>query len=199
VRYMADGPVVACGSRHRAEISDLASMRSHGARIYSIPLPRSDGLIIRAVARRREHLTGEDNLICKPRWGGRDNRPHAAADRAGHRHDIPIAKGLGSSAGRSRGSSSGVLLISLEPLRVLDERRASKASRQCRAACRILVASSIDSAGARRWLCPAQKFGVAVVVPDFDLPTVKARAVLPILLGEDTVFNVQRSALLIAR
>jgi homoserine kinase len=37
------------------------------------------------------------------------------------------------------------------------------------------------------------------VVPDFDLPTAKARAVLPASYSrEDAVFNVQRASLLIA-
>ena len=44
-----------------------------------------------------------------------------------------------------------------------------------------------------------QRFGLAVVVPDFDLPTSKARAVLPDSYSRaDAVFNVQRAALLIA-
>src|SRR5581483_9999885 len=44
-----------------------------------------------------------------------------------------------------------------------------------------------------------QRFGLAVVVPDFDLPTSKARAVLPSGYSrEDAVFNVQRASLLIA-
>src|SRR5581483_11925099 len=44
-----------------------------------------------------------------------------------------------------------------------------------------------------------QRFGLAVVVPDFDLPTSKARSVLPSGYSrEDAVFNVQRAALLIA-
>jgi homoserine kinase len=42
-------------------------------------------------------------------------------------------------------------------------------------------------------------FGVAVVIPDFDLPTTKARAALPDSYSRaDAVFNVQRAALLIA-
>ena len=42
-------------------------------------------------------------------------------------------------------------------------------------------------------------FDIAVVVPDFDLPTVKARSVLPSGYSrEDAVFNVQRASLLIA-
>ena len=41
-------------------------------------------------------------------------------------------------------------------------------------------------------------YGVAVVVPDFLLPTVEARRVLPMSYTRaDAVFNVQRSALLI--
>ena len=41
-------------------------------------------------------------------------------------------------------------------------------------------------------------YNVAVVVPDFVLPTSEARRVLPTTYSrEDTVFNVQRSALLI--
>jgi homoserine kinase len=42
-------------------------------------------------------------------------------------------------------------------------------------------------------------FGIAVVVPDFVLPTSEARAVLPATYSrQDAIFNVQRSALLIA-
>ena len=44
-----------------------------------------------------------------------------------------------------------------------------------------------------------QQFGSAIVVPDFDLPTAKARAVLPAGYSRaDAVFNVQRASLLIA-
>jgi homoserine kinase len=43
------------------------------------------------------------------------------------------------------------------------------------------------------------RFGLAIVVPDFILPTSKAREVLPsCYTREDAIFNVQRSALLIA-
>ena len=62
-------------------------------------------------------------------------------------------------------------------------------------------ASAIDSGGVARAVrleLPA-RYGVAVVVPDFDLPTSKARSVLPPTYSkQDTIFNVQRSALLIA-
>jgi homoserine kinase len=71
------------------------------------------------------------------------------------------------------------------------------------AACTLgsIVASAIDSAGVARAvrLELPLRFGVAVVVPDFDLPTSKARSVLPTSYSrEDAVFNVQRAALLIA-
>jgi homoserine kinase len=64
-----------------------------------------------------------------------------------------------------------------------------------------IVASAIDSGGVTRAvrLDLPQRFGLAVVVPDFDLPTVKARAVLPSGYSRaDAVFNVQRASLLIA-
>ena len=64
-----------------------------------------------------------------------------------------------------------------------------------------IVAGAIDSGGAVRAVrleLPA-RFGMALVVPDFVLPTAQARAVLPSCYSkEDAVFNVQRAALLIA-
>jgi homoserine kinase len=63
------------------------------------------------------------------------------------------------------------------------------------------VASALDSGGVARAvrLDLPRRFGVAVVVPDFDLPTSKSRGVLPTCYSkEDAVFNVQRAALLVA-
>ena len=64
-----------------------------------------------------------------------------------------------------------------------------------------IVASAIDSGGvahAVRLTLP-ERYAIAVVVPDFVLPTSKARAVLPESYSKaDAIFNVQRSALLIA-
>ncbi len=64
-----------------------------------------------------------------------------------------------------------------------------------------IVASAIDSHGVARAVrleLPA-KFGVGIVVPDFLLLTSEARGVLPTSYSKaDTIFNVQRSALLIA-
>jgi homoserine kinase len=45
----------------------------------------------------------------------------------------------------------------------------------------------------------SERYDVAIVVPDFVLPTSEARAVLPDCYSrDDTIFNVQRSALLVA-
>jgi homoserine kinase len=64
-----------------------------------------------------------------------------------------------------------------------------------------IVASAIDAGGVARAVrleLPA-RYGIAVVVPDFILPTSEARKVLPdCYSSQDAIFNVQRSALLIA-
>jgi len=121
-------------------------------------------------------------------------------------NDIPIGKGLGSSAAAL---TAGVVIADLvldlgwKPLRMLDEAARLEGHPDNVAACTLgsIVASAIDSGGVARAvrLELPQRFGVAVVVPDFDLPTSKARAVLPASYSrEDAVFNVQRAALLMA-
>ena len=64
-----------------------------------------------------------------------------------------------------------------------------------------VVASAVEPGGATRAIrmeMPDQ-FEVAVVVPDYAIPTKESRAVLPDLYSlADVVFNVQRSALLMA-
>ena len=121
-------------------------------------------------------------------------------------NDIPIGKGLGSSAAAL---TAGVVIADLvldlgwKPLRILDEAARLEGHPDNVAACTLgsIVASAIDNGGVARAvrLELPQRFGVAVVVPDFDLPTSKARAVLPAGYSrEDAVFNVQRASLLIA-
>ena len=44
-------------------------------------------------------------------------------------------------------------------------------------------------------LAAAEELHLAIVVPDFDLPTSKARAAFLRYSREDAVFNVQRAAL----
>jgi homoserine kinase len=96
-----------------------------------------------------------------------------------------------------------LLDLGWKPLRILDEAARLEGHPDNVAPCALgsIVASAIDSGGVTRAvrLDMPRRFGLAVVVPDFDLPTVKARAVLPSSYSrEDAVFNVQRASLLIA-
>ena len=121
-------------------------------------------------------------------------------------NDIPLGKGMGSSAAAlTAGVVIADLLLDLrwKPLRILDEAARLEGHPDNVAPCTLgsIVASAIDSGGVTRAvrLDLPQRFGLAVVVPDFDLPTVKARAVLPESYSRaDAVFNVQRASLLIA-
>jgi homoserine kinase len=121
-------------------------------------------------------------------------------------NDIPLGKGLGSSAAAL---TAGVVIadcllgLGWKPARILDEAARIEGHPDNVAACVLgsIVASAIDSGGAARAvrLDLPPRFGIAVVVPDFDLPTTKARAVLPDTYSRaDAIFNVQRAALLIA-
>ncbi len=121
-------------------------------------------------------------------------------------NDIPIEKGLGSSAAAL---TAGVVIadhllgLHWKPHRILDEAARIEGHPDNVAACVLgsIVASAIDAGGVARAVrleLPAS-YGVAVVVPDYELPTSQARAVLPDSYSrQDAIFNVQRSALLIA-
>ena len=96
-----------------------------------------------------------------------------------------------------------LLELGWKPLRILDEAARLEGHPDNVAPCTLgsIVASAIDSGGVTRAvrLDLPKSFDLAIVVPDFDLPTSKARAVLPSGYSrEDAVFNVQRAALLIA-
>jgi homoserine kinase len=121
-------------------------------------------------------------------------------------NDIPLGKGLGSSAAAL---TAGVVIadqllgLRWKPLRILDEAARIEGHPDNVAACVLgsIVASAIDSGGVARAvrLELPKRYGIAIVVPDFILPTVQARAVLPDSYSRaDAIFNVQRSALLIA-
>jgi homoserine kinase len=121
-------------------------------------------------------------------------------------NQIPICKGLGSSAAAL---TAGVViadqLLELHWKRhsILDEAAQIEGHPDNVSACVLgsIVASAIDSGGVARAvrLEMPERFGIAVVVPDFDLLTTKARSVLPECYSrEDAVFNVQRAALLLA-
>jgi homoserine kinase len=120
-------------------------------------------------------------------------------------NDIPIGKGLGSSAAALTAGvviASHVLGLDWDRDKVLDEAARIEGHPDNVAACVLgaIVASAIDSQGrahAVRMELDAH-YGVAVVVPDYILPTAEARRVLPVTYSRaDAVFNIQRSSMLI--
>ncbi len=121
-------------------------------------------------------------------------------------NEIPLGKGLGSSAAALTAGvviANRLLGLGWKPARILDEAARLEGHPDNVAACVLgsIVASAIDSGGVARTVrleMPAQ-FGVAIVVPDLVLRTIKARSVLPVSYpAADVIFNVQRSALLMA-
>ncbi len=121
-------------------------------------------------------------------------------------NDIPLGKGLGSSAAAL---TVGVVIadrmlgLGWSMAKILDEAARLEGHPDNVAACVLgsIVASAIDGDGVARAvrLEIPERFGAAVVVPDFVLPTREARAALPTEYSKaDCIFNVQRSALLIA-
>jgi homoserine kinase len=168
----------------------------------------AERISIRASGRDAARIsTGEDNLIWQTALAVAkdvgETLPPIALDIE---NDIPIGKGLGSSAAAL---TAGVVIadhllgLHWKPHRILDEAARIEGHPDNVAACVLgsIVASAIDAGGVARAVrleFPA-RYGIAVVVPDFVLPTSQARAVLPDCYSrEDTIFNVQRSALLIA-
>jgi homoserine kinase len=121
-------------------------------------------------------------------------------------NNIPLGKGLGSSAAALTAGviiADQILGLGWKPLRILDEAARIEGHPDNVAACVLgsIVASAIDSGGVARAvrLELPPNFDVAVIVPDFTLPTTEARSVLPeAYTKDDVVFNVQRAALLIA-
>ena len=121
-------------------------------------------------------------------------------------NDIPIGKGLGSSAAALTAGvviAAEMLELGWSRAKVLDEAARIEGHPDNVAACVLgaIVASALDGEGVARAVRMEidSHYGVAVVVPDFLLPTVEARRVLPTSYTRaDAVFNVQRSALLIA-
>jgi homoserine kinase len=168
----------------------------------------AEKLIIRTAGRDVELMPlSADNLI----W----QTALAVAEHAGRpmpgvemevNNDIPIGKGLGSSAAALLAGvilADEVLGLEWSRDRILDEaaRIEGHPDNVSAAVLGSIVASAIDNDGvtrAVRMQLPA-RYGVAIVVPDFLLPTAQARAVLPATYSRaDAVFNIQRSALLIA-
>jgi homoserine kinase len=169
---------------------------------------RSDRLSITVRGRDAGAIsTSEDNLIWQTALAvARDTGGALPPVELEIENDIPIGKGLGSSAAAlTAGVVIADILLDLgwKPLRVLDEAARIEGHPDNVAACVLgsIVASAIDSGGvahAVRLELPP-RYGVAVVVPDFVLPTSHARSVLPDCYSkQDTIFNVQRASLLIA-
>jgi homoserine kinase len=169
---------------------------------------RAESLQIRVTGREASCIpTSEENLIWQTAGAvAKSLQEFLPSIELEIHNDIPIGKGLGSSAAAL---TAGVVIadhllgLGWKPLRILDEAAQIEGHPDNVAACVLgsIVASAIDSGGVARAvrLELPERFGVAVVVPDFDLPTSKARAVLPDCYSkQDTVFNVQRAALLVA-
>jgi homoserine kinase len=168
----------------------------------------SQQLSIRACGRDTAQIsTGPDNLIWQTALAvARDVQgalPNIALEI---NNDIPIGKGLGSSAAALIAGvviADHLLNLHWKPHRILDEAARIEGHPDNVAACVLgsIVASAIDAGGVARAvrLELPERYGVAIVVPDFNLPTVEARKVLPQSYSrEDAIFNVQRSALLVA-
>ena len=151
--------------------------------------------------------TGEDNLIWQTALAvAADTQSVLAPIELRIDNQIPLGKGLGSSAAAL---TAGVVIadrmlgLGWKRPRILDEAARIEGHPDNVAACVLgsLVASAIDSGGGTRAvrLDLSPRFGIGIVVPDYALPTVEARAVLPDCYPRaDAIFNVQRAALLVA-
>lgn len=150
---------------------------------------------------------GEDNLIWQTALAvAKDVGAELPPISLEINNDIPIGKGLGSSAAAL---TAGVVIadqmlgLHWKPHRILDEAAQIEGHPDNVAACVLgsIVTTAMEPGGMARAIRLElhPHFGIAVVVPDFALPTSEARAVLPdVYSRQDAVFNVQRSALLIA-
>lgn len=169
---------------------------------------RCERLVIRVEGRDAEQIPdGPENLIWQTAQAvARDVSETMPPIELEIHNEIPVGKGLGSSAAALTAGvviANCVLGLGWKPLRVLDEAARIEGHPDNVAACVLgsIVAAAMEEGGSTRAvrLPLPERFGIAVVVPDFDLPTVKARAVLPgSYPREDAIFNLQRAALLIA-
>ena len=168
----------------------------------------SDQLKISAKGRDVELISsGEDNLIWRTALAvASDAQTELSPIELEINNDIPIGKGLGSSAAALIAGvviADKLLGLGWKPLRILDEAARIEGHPDNVSACVLgsIVASAIDSGGvahAVRLELP-ESYGIALVVPNFILPTEEARLALPEQYSkQDTVFNVQRASLLIA-
>ena len=168
----------------------------------------ADKLSIRCSGRDASQIAcDENNLIWQTALdiANRANLPLPAADLE-IENEIPLGKGLGSSAAAiTAGVVIAAKLLNLDwtQARILNEAARLEGHPDNVAACVLgsVVASAVDADGRTRAirLEMPPSFNVAVVVPNFALPTKQARAILPNLYTRtDVTFNIQRAALLTA-
>src|SRR5215475_13705980 len=149
---------------------------------------RSDFLCITASGRDASSIPATpDNLIWQTALTvARDHGMRMPPIELHIENEIPLGKGMGSSAAAL---TAGVVIadellgLNWKPLRILDEASRLEGHPDNVAPCTLgsIVASAIDSGGVTRSirLDLPKRFGIGVVVPDFDLPTSLARSVLP--------------------
>lgn len=121
-------------------------------------------------------------------------------------NEIPVGKGLGSSAAALTAGviiAEDLLELRWKPGRILDEAARLEGHPDNVAACVLgsMVASAVEAGGLTRAvrLEMPEKFDVAVVIPNYALPTRESRAVLPECYSRaDATFNIQRATLLVA-
>ena len=120
-------------------------------------------------------------------------------------NQIPIAKGLGSSAAAIlAGAAAANFLCRLDLERESLLEIAAEREGHPDNAAPALMGGLVVSMGGQRTLSSKSRFPqewtVVAVTPDYELPTKKARAVLPEQIPyRDAVFNVQRAAFLMAQ
>lgn len=150
---------------------------------------------------------GETNLI----WRTAVDAAHAAgrempALEIEIHNEIPVGKGLGSSAAAlvaGLAIADTVLGLGRARERILDEAARLEGHPDNVAAC-VLGSVVVTAMGAGGRICAVRLempngFRVAAVVPNYQLPTPKMRAVLPECYSSaDAIFNLQRATLLVA-
>lgn len=168
----------------------------------------SDRLTIRVTGRDANQIPeNEDNLIWKTATAvaARAHLSMPLVDLTIN-NDIPIGKGLGSSAAAI---TAGVVMaerlldMRWKPSRILDEaaRIEGHPDNVAAAVLGSVVACAVEPGGTARAirLDMPEKFEVAVVYPNYAVSTKQARSVLPDCYSlPDVVYNIQRSALLVA-
>lgn len=169
---------------------------------------KTEGVSIHAAGRDASCIPGdESNMIWQTVLQiARENHVTAPGVELNIENEIPIGKGLGSSAAALTAGvviANCLLNLNWDRAEILQQAARIEGHPDNVAACVLgaIVATSMEPDGtthAVRVELPAD-YGVAVVVPEFALSTSKARSVLPETYSRrDAIFNVQHASLLIA-